>query len=64
MIMRAILFVFLLSLMVSCAKAPEKVVSMKEDVTVLAADDMMGRETGTANVTDQQPPFNESRWRL
>ena len=47
MIMRAILFVFLLSLMVSCAKAPEKVVSMKEDVTVLAADDMMGRETGT-----------------
>lgn len=47
MIMRAILFVFLLSLVVSCSKAPEKVVSMKEDVTVLAADDMMGRETGT-----------------
>jgi len=45
--MRTILFVFLIGLVVSCSKAPEKPISMKQDVTVLAADDMMGRETGT-----------------
>ncbi len=46
--MRLILILFLVLIVASCKDAPPREVSMKEDVTYLAADDLSGRETGTA----------------
>lgn len=46
--MRSILILFLMLIAVSCKQEAEKVVSMQEDVAYLAADDLSGRETGTA----------------
>ena len=46
--MRLILILFLVLIVASCKDTPSREVSMKEDVTYLAADDLSGRETGTA----------------
>jgi len=47
--MRSILYVILsVVLLSSCKTEPEKVISMKDDVTYLASDSLMGRETGTS----------------
>ncbi|MBT8262967.1 MAG: M28 family peptidase [Bacteroidia bacterium] len=46
--MRSILILFLLLIIFSCKQDARKMVSMKEDVTYLAADSLMGRETGTS----------------
>lgn len=45
--MRAILFVFVFSLIISCSQSKFEPIEMEADVAILAADDMMGRETGT-----------------
>ena len=45
--MRSILILFLLLITVSCTQDTTKMVTMKEDVAYLAADSLMGRETGT-----------------
>jgi hypothetical protein len=46
--MRSILILFLLLIAFSCKQEARKMVSMKEDVTYLAADSLMGRQTGTS----------------
>ncbi len=45
--MRLITLLFSLLILISCKQEKQNAVSMREDVTVLASDDFMGRETGT-----------------
>jgi len=46
-IMRPFLILIALMIFVSCQKTEVSLVSMEEDVTILASDDFEGRETGT-----------------
>ncbi|RLD28433.1 MAG: peptidase M28 [Bacteroidetes bacterium] len=45
--MRAFIILFTLTLFVSCKNEVKEIVTMKEDVFVLASDDFLGRKTGT-----------------
>jgi len=45
--MRAFIILFTLSVFVSCKNEVKEIVTMKEDVFVLADDNFLGRETGT-----------------
>jgi len=45
--MRAFIILFTLTVFVSCKNEVKEIVTMKEDVFVLANDDFLGRETGT-----------------
>lgn len=45
--MRSILVLFICCILISCQETVTKEVSMKEDVTALAHDNLLGRETGT-----------------
>ncbi|MFD2587436.1 M28 family peptidase [Croceitalea marina] len=46
--MNRTVFYLLLILFISCKQEPPKKVSLKDDVSFLAADSLLGRETGTA----------------
>jgi len=46
--MRSILILFLTLIAISCKQDAKQMVSMQEDVAYLAADSLMGRETGTS----------------
>jgi hypothetical protein len=45
--MRALIIVFVLSILFSCKETTVEKITMQQDVTVLANDNMEGRETGT-----------------
>ena len=45
--MRSILVLFISLIVISCQQEPPKVVTMEEDVAILASDSLGGRETGT-----------------
>ena len=45
--MRLVIIGLMMLFVVSCQQTPNKIVTMQEDVAVLAADEMGGRQTGT-----------------
>ena len=45
--MRLVIIGLMMLFVVSCKQTPNKIVTMQEDVAVLASDEMGGRQTGT-----------------
>jgi len=45
--MRLVIIGLMMLFVVSCQQTPNKIVTMQEDVAVLASDEMGGRQTGT-----------------
>lgn len=60
--MRLILILFTLLIVISCKK-PEKLITMKEDVSFLADDALQGRETGT-QFEQQAAAYIADRFRM
>jgi Zn-dependent M28 family amino/carboxypeptidase len=50
--MKSLFALFFLVLITSCKKEPVKIISVKDDVTLLASDSYEGRETGTKGEKD------------